>query len=151
MKDRIIEKLYDISKKPYQKLFKRNKPWNITKTELLNYPPDSLGAELGKFLESNAFDIQEKLEDHDIIHVLTNSGVCVIDEIGMQYYLLGNGKKSLYLYLVIITGTFFYPLNLKNFIKEFRRGKNAHMFHQLDFLKLLNVPTNTLRKSFNIT
>ena len=150
MRDKIIEKLYEISKKPYQKLFKKNKPWNLTKDELLSFPPGSLGFHLGKFLELNAFDIQEKLEDHDIIHVLTNTGITVTDEIGMQYYLLGNGKKSLYLYLVIITGTIFYPMHLKNFLKEYNRGKKAHMYYQLDFLKLLNVPTDTLRKAFNI-
>ena len=105
MKDKLIEKMYEISKKPYQKFIKRNQPWDITKEQLIEYVFGSLGFDLGLFLTSNQFEIQAKLEDHDIIHILTNTGVKVVDEISMQYYLLGNGKRSLYLYIVILTGT----------------------------------------------
>ena len=150
MKDKIIEKMYEMSKKPYQKFLKSNQPWNITKEELTAYPKNSLGNDLGQFLILNHFDIQEKLEDHDIIHVLTNTGTSVVDEISMQYYLLGNGKKSLYLYMVLLSGTLFYPTYFKHFKREYKRGQKAHSFHYLDFLKLLHLPTNSLRQTFNI-
>ncbi|HKX86677.1 MAG TPA: hypothetical protein VJL37_08385 [Flavobacterium sp.] len=150
MKDKIIETMYEMSKKPYQKFLKHNQPWNITKEELVSYPELSLGNDLGRFLTSNQFDIQEKLEDHDIIHVLTNTGITVVDEISMQYYLLGNGKRSLYLYMVILTGTVFYPMLFNRFMKAYKKGKRAHKFYYLDFLKLLHVPTDTLRQIFNI-
>ncbi|RZJ52194.1 MAG: hypothetical protein EOO44_12600 [Flavobacterium sp.] len=150
MRDQFIEKLYECSKKPYQKYFKKNKPWNIDKTELLNYPEGSLGLGLGNFLFNNHFDIQEKLEDHDIIHVLTNTGVSVAEEIGMQFYLLGNGKKSLYLFLVISTGTLFYPKQIKYFIEQYKRGKNALPFHYLDFSKMLFTSIQSIQKTFNV-
>lgn len=105
MKDHIIEKVYEYTKKPYQKYFKRNKPWEIDKAVLLNYPEGSLGLGLGNFLYKNHFDIQPKLEDHDIIHVLTDTGVSVREEIGMQYYLLGNGKKCVLVFSPIIRHT----------------------------------------------
>ena len=70
MKDYIVEKMYEISRRPYQKYFKKSVPWEIGKQELLQYPKNSLGFELGNFLDRNHFDIQPKLEDHDIIHVL---------------------------------------------------------------------------------
>ncbi|WP_264563841.1 ubiquinone biosynthesis protein COQ4 [Flavobacterium sp. N3904] len=94
MKDKLIEKMYEWSKKPYQRFFKNKKAWEIDKQGLLDYPEETLGYHLGQFLLKNNFDIQPKLEDHDIIHVLTNTGVSVREEIGMQYYLLGNGKKK---------------------------------------------------------
>lgn len=150
MKDKIIEKLYEMSKKPYQKYMKHNQPWDITKEELASYPELSLGNDLGRFLTSNQFDIQEKLEDHDIIHVLTNTGISVADEIAMQYYLLGNGKRSLYLYMVILTGTVFYPMLFYRFMEAYKKGKKAHKFYYLDFLKLLHISTDTLRQTFNI-
>ena len=96
MKDQLIEKMYEWTKKPYQRFFKNKKAWNIEKQELLAYPQETLGYHLEYFLQKNNFDIQPKLEDHDIIHVLTNTGISVREEIGMQYYLLGNGKNSLY-------------------------------------------------------
>ncbi|MFD2939229.1 hypothetical protein [Flavobacterium notoginsengisoli] len=150
MRDYLIEKLYECSKKPYQKYFKKNEPWEIDKTKLLSYPENSLGLGLGNFLSRNHFDIQEKLEDHDIIHVLTNTGVSVYEEIGMQYYLFGNGKRSLYLYMVILTGTIFYPKRLKYFIQQFKKGKSALPFHYLDFSKMLLIPVQSIQQTFKI-
>lgn len=150
MKDRIIEKIYEYSKHPYQKYFKKNRPWEIDQTALLHYPEGSLGFGLGNFLSKNHFDMQPKLEDHDIIHVLTNTGISVREEIGMQYYLLGNGKKSLYLFLVIASGTPFYLKEINYFMQQYKRGKKALPFHYLDFSKMLFTPIHTIQKTFNI-
>ncbi|VXB69351.1 conserved hypothetical protein [Flavobacterium sp. 9AF] len=150
MKDKLIEKMYEISKKPYQKWLKKNKPWNISSSELMVLPEASLGYELGSFLLRYNFQIQEKLEDHDVIHVLTNTGISVVEEIGMQYYLLGNGKKSLYLFLVIITGFLFYPKQIDYYLIQYQKGKKAHRFYDLDFYKMLTIPVTNLRKTFNI-
>jgi hypothetical protein len=79
MRDLIIEKMYEWSKKPYQKFFKKNEPWNITPKELILLPNDSLGFQMGCFLLKYNFEMQPKLEDHDVIHVLTNTGVSVIE------------------------------------------------------------------------
>ncbi len=150
MRDYLIEKLYECTKKPYQKYFKKNEPWNIDKKQLFNFPKDSLGYGLGNFLHKNHFDIQDKLEDHDIIHVLTNTGISVYEEIGMQYYLFGNGKRSLYLYMVILSGTLFYPKQIKYFVEQYKRGKQAHSFHYLDFSKMLSMPIQSIQQTFNI-
>ena len=150
MKDKLVEKLYEFSKKPYQKYFKKNQPWPISKTDLLMHNPKTLGYELGNFLEKNNFEIQSKLEDHDVIHVLTNTGTSVIEEIGMQFYLLGNGKKSMYLLLVIATGTCFYPTRIQYFINQYHRGKLSHQFHQLDFSKMLHFEILLIQNTFNI-
>ncbi|WP_395067277.1 hypothetical protein [Flavobacterium sp.] len=150
MRDLIIEKLYEFTKKPYQKFFKKGIPWNITPSQLIQYNQDSLGFHLGCFLLKYNFEMQPKLEDHDIIHVLTNTQVAVTDEIGMQYFLLGNGKRSMYLYMVITIGTLFYPFQMKYFIRNYKRGKMAHRIHDLDFLKMLTLPLTALRTTFNI-
>lgn len=150
MRDYLFEKLYECSKLPYQKYLKKNTPWNIDKPKLMDYPEESLGFALGSFLYKNHFDLQEKLEDHDIIHVLTNTGISVYEEIGMQYYLLGNGKKSLYLFMVILSGTFFYPKRIKYFIQQYKSGKQALSFHYLDFSKMLLLPIHSIRETFKI-
>ncbi len=150
MKDQFVEKMHEISKKPYQKFFKKNKPYAIEKHQLLDMPKQSLGFHLGCFLIKYHLEIQPKLEDHDVIHVLTNTGISVPKEIGMQYYLFGNGKRSLYLFMIITCGTCFYPTRLTYFIKQFRKGKMAHQFHYLDFSKMLLQPLENLHKSFRI-
>lgn len=145
-----IEKMYEWSKKPYQKYFKRNKPWNITPKQLIQYPQESLGFHMGCFLLKYNFEMQPKLEDHDVTHVLTNTGVTVFEEIGMQYLLWGNGKKSPYMLLVILLGALFYPNRLKTFYSCFKRGHNAHAFHNLDFKKMLLQPVKEIQFTFNI-
>lgn len=150
MKDLIIEKLYEASKKPYQKYLKKNEPWDISRKELLSYPEPSLGFHLGCFLLKYNLHIQEKLEDHDIIHILTKTGITVVEEIGMQYYLLGNGKKSLYLFMVVLSGTAFYPAKLSYFLSEYKRGKKSLEFHYLDFYKMLRIPIADIQETFKI-
>lgn len=150
MRDLLIEKLYEITKKPYQKFFEKGTPWNLTPSQLIQYNQDSLGFHLGCFLLKYNFEMEPKLEDHDIIHVLTDTGVSVQEEIGMQFYLFGNGKRSLYMCLVILTGACFYPTRLKYFAKQYKRGKNAHTFHDLNYLKMLKIPVVVLKETFNI-
>ncbi len=61
MKDKLIERLYEVSKKPYQKFFKKNKPWAIGKSDLLQHKSGTLGFHLGCFLIKYHFEIQPKL------------------------------------------------------------------------------------------
>ncbi len=150
MKDILIEKLYEITKKPYQKWFKKEIAWDTSINDLVKMNPESLGFHLGCFLIKYNFEIQPKLEDHDVFHVLTNTGITVQEEIGMQYFLLGNGKKSAYLFSVITIGTCFYPTYFKKFIENYNRGKKSHRIHDLEFQKMLSQPLQLLQKTFNI-
>ena len=150
MRDLFIEKMYELSKKQYQKFFKKGKAWEIEINQLIQLPNDSLGFHLGCFLLKYNFEIQPKLEDHDIIHVLTNTGISVVDEIGMQYYLYGNGKRSLYLIMVIVSGTLFYPTRFSYFKQQYKRGKTAHEFYGLDFLNMLSFSLTHIQQTFNI-
>ncbi|MCW1149060.1 hypothetical protein [Flavobacterium lacisediminis] len=150
MRDLFIEKMYELSKKPYQKFFKKGKAWEVKVNQLIQLPNDSLGFHLGCFLLKYNFEIQPKLEDHDIIHVLTNTGISVVEEIGMQYYLFGNGKRSLYLIMVIVSGTLFYPTRFSYFKQQYKRGKTAHEFYGLDFLNMLSIPLTHIQQTFNI-
>lgn len=150
MKEIIIEKLYRIVKVPYEYLFKNDSPWEVTISDFINLPEESLGFHLGCFLLKYNFEPQPKLEEHDIYHVLTNTGVLVTDEINMQFYLLGNGKKSPFVFLVIATGLLFYPFRIKTYIESYKKGKHAHQFYHLNFLKMLPIPLKTIKSTFNI-
>ncbi|TPN81726.1 Coq4 family protein [Aquimarina algicola] len=151
MRALIMETLYEWSKKPYQKWFKHNPEWDISTKTLLKYPKYSLGFHLGCFLLKHDFNPQPKLENHDVFHVLTDTGVSVHEEIAMQYYLFGNGKRSLYMLSVIGIGTICYPDKIKLFRRALRKGKTAYPFHQLEYLKLLDQSVQKLKTTFLIT
>lgn len=146
----ILETVYEWGKRPYRKFLKRNSAWNILVTELLQYPNTSLGFHLACFLLKHSFEVQPKLENHDVYHVLTETGISVPEEISMQYYLLGNGKRSLYLFMVVLLGTLMYPDQWRLFLGAYRRGRAALVFHQLDFSKLLQQPIAKIKNAFLI-
>ncbi|MGJ8659438.1 MAG: hypothetical protein ACSHWV_06265 [Cellulophaga fucicola] len=151
MRALLLEKLYDWSKIPYQKFLKKNDAWNIEVSKLLRYPKDSLGQGLGLFITMHNFELQDKLESHDVYHVLTNTGITVPEEVSMQFYLLGNGKRSLYLFSVVLLGLLLYPDYFKTFKNTYNRGKKALQFHQLDFLKMLHLPIQKIKTTFLIS
>lgn len=150
MKDLIVEKIYEITKIPYQKWFKKENPWPINRKDLLQFEQQTLGFHLGCFLLKHDFELQAQFEDHDVIHVLTQTSISVIDEIGMQFYLLGNGKRSPYLFLGVVLGMIFYANKWKLFLLQYSRGKQAHCFHQLNFFNLLHHNTLDVKESFAI-
>ncbi|APQ18050.1 Coq4 family protein [Maribacter hydrothermalis] len=149
MRATILKKLYDWSVSPYQ-FFKANQAWNLETQDLLAYPANTLGSHMGLFLKDNMFQLQEKLENHDVFHVLTNTGITVTDEISMQYYLFGNGKRSIYLFAVLFLGTVLFPEYWNFFISKYKLGKSALPFHQINFQKLLNQPLNRIKSTFLI-
>lgn len=150
MKDVIVEKLYQIARIPYLFLFKKPEPWDISIDSLLAMNTGTLGNDLGLFFKNNQFEIQESLEEHDVFHVLTQIGTTVKEEIDLQFYLLGNGKRSLFTGIVVLTGLFFYPTSYKSFVNCYKRGKKAYLFYDLEFSKLLSHPTAEIQNIFNI-
>ncbi|MRI02205.1 hypothetical protein GH721_16795 [Kriegella sp. EG-1] len=145
----LLEKLYEWSLIPHQTL-KKNTAWELTIADLQEFPHKSLGEQLGTFLAKNNFNLQNKLESHDVFHVLTNTGITVPEEISMQFYLLGNGKRSTYLFTVICIGGLLYPDYFKLFYAQYKKGKVSHSFHQLNFYKLLNQPLEKIKSAFSI-
>ncbi|MEM6378943.1 MAG: hypothetical protein AAF705_12055 [Bacteroidota bacterium] len=81
----------------YIQFFKKDKQgWGISVEQLATYPIGSLGRDLAVFLRKENFDLMDGLEDHDIYHVLLGYSTKVEQEAQMQFFLLGNGKRSLY-------------------------------------------------------
>lgn len=146
MKNRkqLIIYLFNFSQRIYIKCFKRNSAWGITTTELLHYPKSSFGWHLGSFLQKNGFELIPKVESHDALHVITGYGTTVEDEIALQFLSFGNGKKSLYLFGVMLLGFLLLPEYLSYYIASFKKGKQLNPFYHWDFKALLIHDFNTL-------
>jgi len=148
---KLIIWLFEISQTFYVKHFKKETvAWNISKTELLEYPEDNFGYHLGLFLKQNNFNLIPKIERHDCYHVLTGYGTTVQDEIALQYLCYGNGKRSIYLFGVIALGTLLLPEYLNYYLKSYRIGKNANPFYDFDYNHLLTSEIGILRASIFI-
>jgi len=143
----VIIWLFEKSQKFYVKHFKKNKKaWRIHLQELLALPKETLGYRYARFIDDNGFDILTKLERHDAYHVVTGYKSEVQDEIALQYLCYGNGKRSIYLFGVIILGTFLLPDYFKYYQQSYKIGKNANPFFDLDFENLLETNLQDIQK-----
>src|SRR5690606_10356562 len=140
--------LYDWSQLVYAKLFKRNKKaWGISIHEFLLSPEGTLGKALGEFYREKGFSVMPKLENHDVFHLITETGTEIQDEIAMQYLLFGNGKRSLYMFSMIEIGTVLYPEFLPYYLQTYRKGKVLNCFHDIEFKNHLDTSLLYLRIS----
>lgn len=140
--------LYKVSQESYTALFKKSsQPWGITRGELLNYPPETLGYALGEFLERHGFELIPKVERHDVYHILTGLGISVEEEIAMQYLCLGNGKKSLYLIGAIMIGTIIMPEHWRLYLRSYQKGTATKPFYHLAYENLLHHDFRQLKEN----
>ncbi len=145
-REKLCEWLFESSKGPYGKYIKKNKEWELTREDLMSYDKESLGYALGSFLTTNDFQLLPKLERHDVYHVLTDFTISVKDEIAMQFFFFGNGKRSLYLFFVMIVGAFLFPEHYRYFKKCYRQGTEAISFGHWHMLDFLHLPLSRLKK-----
>jgi len=146
VRDKYIEKMFAISSVLYLKFARiKRKSWTISQHDLQFFPEDSLGKNLYYFLKSNNFTIQAKAENHDIFHILSGFKPIVKEELALQFFLLGNGKRSFYLILAISTACILTPDRLSYFIKAYKKGKKYRAFHHWNFEYMLHENFNSLQ------
>jgi ubiquinone biosynthesis protein Coq4 len=123
----------------YTKLFKKNSlRWNLSKLDLKHYEPNTLGYQLYQFLEEKNIDLMPKHESHDLFHVITGYDISGIEECRLQFFLLGNGKCSIYLLLSLAMAIILFPEKIIDFKKHIQRGQRANRFYDWDFENLLH-------------
>jgi len=147
IREQICIWLFEKSKTPYANYFKKNEAWDLTRFELLKFPADSLGYELGLFLNENNYRLIPKLEKHDAYHLITGYKTNVKDEVALQYFFLGSKKRSLYLYAVVIIGGMLLPEYVFHYYRSYQKGKIAEPFYKWDIKKLLSSPLKEIQHS----
>lgn len=140
MRDRICTILFELTKKPYTYLLKKQRQWLVTKDDLSWLPLGSLGREIYNFLSLQGFDLIPKLENHDAYHVITDYPTTVIGEVQLQWFFIGNGKRSLYMFGCALLGVILYPEQYKIFHKAYQRGEKSNPLHALDIEQMLHAP-----------
>ena len=147
LRTQILIFLVEKTKPIYVYLFKRDqKKWQQDTKSLKRFPQKSLGHTLGNFLEINGFTLLPKLETHDVLHVLLDYKTTIEGEVEMQFFLLGNRKKSFYALFTALVGFILVPENMNAFINEFRKGRNCVHISNWNFEHLLCEPLDSLKK-----
>lgn len=118
--------------------------------ELISYPKESMGFHLGCFLFNNSREANPVPAKQDIHRLLIIRQASDKEEMGMYYYLFGNGDTSLRTIFIMAAGCVLFPWYLKYFMSKYYAGKQALRFYDLDHFRMLHLPLTRIKDTFNI-
>ncbi len=118
--------------------------------ELLDYPQESLGFHLGKYLFDHSFEPDPKPGKEDILRLLITPGTSNIEDVAMYFYLFGNGNRDFRTLFIMATGMLIFPYRAVYFIRRYRKGKAALRFFDLDHFRMLHLPVSRIKSTFLI-
>lgn len=125
----------------------KDKNWNLTTADLLKYSEGSLGKEMGKFLQANKVEPLAHAEYHDVHHVLFDYSITFKDEVALQFFLRGNGKRSLASLGTSIGAWILLPTQWNYLRNSYKRGQNCIDISQLNLKELLNEDLQKIKSS----
>jgi len=127
---------------------KQHFPYNME--QLLLFPEGTLGKDLALYLKSRNFTLIPNYERHDCKHIILQYEMDEEGEARMQFYFLGNRHYSVPVIMTSVMCFFLMPDHWKNFYHEFKKGRKAVTFDDMDFGKAVQMRTADLRKQFNV-
>jgi ubiquinone biosynthesis protein Coq4 len=122
----------------------------IQMQDLLLCPQGSLGNEAYHFLKQRNISLFHGYEVHDLKHVLLNIEMTIKGEIELEYFELGNGNRSIVVWVVILGGTLVMPEKFKEYRKSYLRGKASKKLENLKLEEQLQTPIEELRESMGV-
>lgn len=108
-------------------------------------PVGTVGNEFARLLDENGLKPIPEHESHDLWHIITGYGMTSEEEICMQAFMYGNGSRSIFCVLFILSGLLL-PSCWKNFYIAYKRGKNNTAVLGLSIMDCYELNTNSLKK-----
>jgi len=109
----------------------------------------TLGKDLVDFLIQENFELIPGVESHDVYHLILEYSTTVEQEAQMQFFLFGNGKRSLYAMGTSIIAFLTMPDQWLAFWRAYCRGQKSLKIHLWGFRFLLKEKTANLRTLVN--
>ena len=135
----------------YREFFKGKKIlWGESRHSLSRFKKGSLGNEMSLFLTKNGFELNPKMESHDAFHVITGYGTEMYEEAAMQFFLIGNRKKSKLARISALVGFVIFPEYWKLYLASYRRGKETLHFSTWNFKEMLFADLHKFRKDIKL-
>ncbi|MES2763115.1 MAG: Coq4 family protein [Bacteroidota bacterium] len=125
----------------------KDKNWNLTTEGLLMYPEGSVGKELGKFLKKSGVEPLAGAEYHDLQHILFDYSITFKDEVGLQFFLHGNGKRSFASVSTLIGAWFILPTQWKYLRNSYAQGKKCKDISTLNSKAVLHQNFDQVKSS----
>lgn len=123
----------------------KDKNWNLNRTQLLEFPDGSLGRAMGEFLKLHQVEPLNGAEYHDIHHVLFDYTISFKDEVALQFFLHGNGNKSIASISTRIGAWLLLPTHWKYLNASYQKGKKCKDVSILNFKSMLHQDLNEVK------
>lgn len=116
----------------------KEEAWNMSTADLLQFPDGTVGNALGAFLKKNRLEPIAGAESHDLFHVLFDYSTTFKGEVLLQFFLRGNGKRSIASFGTSLGAWFIYPGQWHLLKAAYARGKSCSDISRIDLKKILN-------------
>jgi ubiquinone biosynthesis protein Coq4 len=145
----IIETLkIGLTVKPLQLLHGKNH-FATELEEFKKLPAGTIGHAYAALLNEYNLKAIPRHENHDLWHVLLGYGMTSEEEIRMQAFMYGNGSRSVYCHLFLLSGLLL-PGSWKLFYADYLKGKATKCILALDIRDCCNESTYAIRQHYGI-
>ncbi len=148
LRSKLLELLTHKFALPIIARFRKTTPFPYSMEDLLQFPEGTLGKDLVLYLQKKEFKLIKGYERHDCKHIILQYEMDEKGEACMQFYFFGNRHYSLPVVSTVFICFFLMPEQWRNFYKEYKKGKHATTFDNVDFNQIILMNTNDLRKQF---
>lgn len=112
-------------------------------------PAGTVGNDYAALLDQYSLKPIPRHENHDLWHVLLGYGMTSEEEIRMQAFLYGNGSRSIYCHLFLLSGLIL-PGSWKLFYADYLKGKATKCILALDITECCTESTSAIRQRYGI-
>lgn len=137
VRERVLMLLLDFGAPLYLRYFFNAKAPSLKLENLSHYPANTLGYELGLFYRRNNIEPLPGLIGHDLLHVMLGYATSVQDEVKMQYFLFGNGKRNLSTLGAVSAALIIFPEQAHLYRSQYVKGKQYHKIWGYNFYAML--------------
>ncbi len=125
--------------------------WEFTLEDYRRLPEGTLGRDIADFLDARQLDFLPHGEQHDVRHILLGYDMTTYDELRMQAFMVGNNWKwHIVGWLMLTFGAICMPEWWTQLQMDFARGQQARNISNIQWVKLIKMPTQSLRYYFEI-
>ena len=134
---------------PLLQLMRNEERFQYSLHQLAMMPENSLGFNLGKFLQQRNLELLPYYARHDIKHILLNYDTTEEGEVCLQCFMLGNGHLSFPVMATVLYGFVTMPEHWNTFRSAYRRGRRSISIERWQWFDLLPEPLEQLQQKID--
>jgi hypothetical protein len=134
---------------PVLRIIRKPEIFPFTREELKNFPDESLGKELIRFLEIKKLELLPYYARHDIKHILLIYDTTDQGEGCLQCFMFGNRHISFPVVATVVFAFVTMPEYWPSFKKAYMRGRNCSPIADWKWFEILNQPVKSLIQQIN--